>query len=640
MDTNPKPEHHSFQAEVSQVLDLVIHSLYSHREVFLRELISNASDAIDKLKFRGVTEAGLHGEESLGIRLIPDATAGTLTIEDNGVGMTHDELIENLGTIARSGSKKFVEMLKGRGEKADLQLIGQFGVGFYAAWLVADRVEVVSRAAGSDDAWKWSSNAKDGFDIEPATRAARGTSVVLHLKDDQKDFLQTWQLKDLVQKYSDFVGHPIELARDKEEDADEKKEGEEEAEKKPDFEVINQARALWQRSKSEITDEQYKEFYKHVTNDWEEPLAWAHFKVEGSQEFAGLLYLPKRPPFEMDTPGEGRRGVKLFVKRVFIMDNCDALVPLWLRFVRGVIDSDDLPLNVSRETLQDSAVVRAIKRQVAKKTLDRLDELAKDSPETYATFWSQFGKVLKEGLHLDYEYRERLGTLVRFDSSNGDGITSLAEYVGRMKEGQEAIYYSIGETRQAAANSPHLEALRERGYEVLYLFDPIDTLAADGLKEFQGKKLANVANADLKLDASPEAKASEEAAAGALKPLIDKVKSVLGSRVREVRSSARLKDSPACLVVPPGGMNPAMERLLRANGREVPPSSRVLELNPTHPLIAAIQARAAEGDADLDEWIELLHDQALLTEGSTPDDPHRFAKRMTDLMQKALAPKG
>ena len=629
------PEHHSFQAEVSQVLDLVIHSLYSHREVFLRELISNASDAIDKLRFRSVTETGLMGEEPLRIRLIPDEAAGTLTIDDNGVGMTHDELIEHLGTIASSGSKKFLESLKAKGGKPDLTLIGQFGVGFYAAWLVADRVTVVSRAAGHEDAWKWSSNAKDGFDLEPATRESRGTSVILHLKEDQKDFLQSWQLRDLVQKYSDFVGHPIEMAAEKEEP----KEGEEPKAEEPSFEAINQARALWQRPRSEITDEQYKDFYKHLTNDWEEPIAWAHFKVEGSQEFTGLLYLPKRPPFEMDTPGEGRRGVKLFVKRVFIMDNCDALVPLWLRFVRGLIDSDDLPLNVSRETLQDSAVVRAIKKQVAKKTLDRLDELAKDSPEDYATFWSQFGKVVKEGLHLDYEYRERLGNLVRFESSHGDGITSLAEYVGRMKEGQEGIYYSIGETRQAAAKSPHLEALRERGYEVLYLFDPIDTLAADGLKEFQGKKLVNVAMADLKLDASPEAKQSEEAAAGAIKPLIERVKSVLGSRVREVRSSSRLKDSPACLVVPPGAMNPAMERLLRANGRDVPPSARVLELNPTHPLMEAIQARAAAGDESLDEWIELLYDQALLTEGSTPDDPHRFAQRMTDLMQRALANK-
>ena len=629
------PEHHSFQAEVSQVLDLVIHSLYSHREVFLRELISNASDAIDKLRFRSVTETGLMGEEPLRIRLIPDEAAGTLTIDDNGVGMTHDELIEHLGTIASSGSKKFLESLKAKGGKPDLTLIGQFGVGFYAAWLVADRVSVVSRAAGHEDAWRWTSNAKDGFDLEPATRETRGTSVILHLKEDQKDFLQSWQLRDLVQKYSDFVGHPIEMAAEKEEP----KEGEEPRAEEPTFEAINQARALWQRPRSEITDEQYKDFYKHLTNDWEEPIAWAHFKVEGSQEFTGLLYLPKRPPFEMDTPGEGRRGVKLFVKRVFIMDNCDALVPLWLRFVRGLIDSDDLPLNVSRETLQDSAVVRAIKKQVAKKTLDRLDELAKDSPEDYATFWSQFGKVVKEGLHLDYEYRERLGNLVRFESSHGDGITSLAEYVGRMKEGQEGIYYSIGETRQAAAKSPHLEALRERGYEVLYLFDPIDTLAADGLKEFQGKKLVNVAMADLKLDASPEAKQSEEAAAGAIKPLIERVKSVLGSRVREVRSSSRLKDSPACLVVPPGAMNPAMERLLRANGRDVPPSARVLELNPTHPLMEAIQARAAAGDESLDEWIELLYDQALLTEGSTPDDPHRFAQRMTDLMQRALANK-
>ena len=622
-ETRPAPEHHAFQAEVSQVLDLVIHSLYSHREVFLRELISNASDAIDKLRFRATTEPGLLGEEELRIRLLPDADAGTLTLDDNGVGMTHDELVQNLGTIAHSGSKRFLEAMKAKGSGSDLALIGQFGVGFYAAWLVADRVDVVSRAAGSDEAWRWSSDAKNGFDLEPATREARGTSVTLHLKADQKDFLERWQLKDLVQKYSDFVGHPIELARE----ADDKTEGD------PGFEAINQARALWQRPRAEIDEAQYKEFYKHLTNDWDDPMVWAHFKVEGSQEFTGLLYVPKHPPFEMDVPGEARRGVRLFVKRVFIMDNCDALVPVWLRFVRGVIDSDDLPLNVSRETLQDSAVVRAIKRHVAKKTLDRLDELAKESEEQYATFWGQFGRVMKEGLHLDTEYRDRLGALARFESSHGDSITSLADYVSRMKEGQEAIYYSVGDSRQAAASSPHIEALRAREYEVLYLSDAIDTLAAEGLREFQGKKLQNVANADLKVDGDA---AKDDP--GALGPFIARVKSVLGGRVRDVRASTRLKESPACLVIPHGALNPAMERLLRANGRDVPPSARVLEVNPTHPLITAIQARVDAGgpDADVSEWIELLHDQALLTEGSTPDDPHRFARRVTDLMQKAL----
>ncbi|HSP80762.1 MAG TPA: molecular chaperone HtpG, partial [Myxococcaceae bacterium] len=433
-------ETHTFQAEINQLLNLVINSLYSHKEIFLRELVSNASDALDKLRFRSVTEPELlEGEPALEIRLLPDAEKGTLTIEDTGIGMTHDELVKNLGTIAHSGSREFLELVQQRGQK-DVNLIGQFGVGFYSAYLVADRVEVVSRAAGKDgQAWRWSSDAKGSFTVEPAERATRGTSITLHLKEDQKEFLDGWRLRSLVTQYSDYVSHPIKLEVEKSTG-----EGEEKKTEKS-LEVVNKASALWQRAKSEITDEQYQEFYKHLSHDWEPPLAWTHFRTEGNQVFTGLLFVPKHPPFDLNSPTQ--RGVRLFVKRVLIMDSCEELLPQWLRFVRGVVDSDDLPLNVSREMLQDSAVVQAIRKHVTKKTLDLLEKLAKDKPEDYRKFWEGFGTVLKEGLAVEAEHREKLGNLLRYESTREEGLTSLAEYVGRMKEGQEAIYYVFGETR-------------------------------------------------------------------------------------------------------------------------------------------------------------------------------------------------
>ncbi|MEZ4405884.1 MAG: molecular chaperone HtpG [Polyangiales bacterium] len=628
-------ETHRFQAEVSQVLNLVIHSLYSHREVFLRELISNASDALDKLRFKAITEPSLlpEGDAGFAIRVTPDADAHTLTIEDNGVGMTHDELVQNLGTIAHSGSKKFVEALTAKGAKSDVSLIGQFGVGFYSAWLVADRVTVTSRAAGGDKAWTWSSDAKDSFTVEPAERAEHGTTVTLHLRDEHKEFLEGWKLRDLIARYSDFVGHPIQVKKEKEEP----EEGEAPAEGEG-YETVNQARALWQRPKSEVTAEQYQEFYKHLTGDWEEPAAWTHFKVEGTQEFTGLLFVPKTVPFDLDHPTGSKRGVRLFVRRVFIMDDCEALLPTWLRFVRGVVDSDDLPLNVSRETLQDSAVVRAIKKGLTKRSLDLLDELAKDRADDFATFWRSFGRVLKEGLANDWEWRERLTNLVRFESSRGEGLTSLSEYVSRMPEDQSAIYYVLSDSLESAQQSPHIEALTSRGYEVLYLTDVVDPWAVDAVREFQGKKLTNAADAELKLDDAkkPESSALSEA----LKPLVERFKGVLGERVREVRSTDRLTDSPACLVTPPGQLDPLRERILRAAGRDVPPVKRILELNPTHPLIKALQSRVDAGadEAQVGEWIELLHDQALLSEGAPVDNPARFAKRIAALMQQALAP--
>lgn len=619
-------ETHSFQAEINQLLNLVINSLYSHKEIFLRELVSNASDALDKLRFRSVTEpALLEGEPSLEIRVLPDAGQGTVTIEDTGVGMTHDELVKNLGTIAHSGSREFLELLSQRGQK-DVQLIGQFGVGFYSSYLVADRVEVVSRAAGQDKAWRWASDAKGTFTVEPAERPTRGTSVILHLKEDQKDFLDEWRLRSLISRYSDYVSHPIKLQVKRTTGEGEEKKTE------ASLEVVNKASALWQRPKSEITDEQYQEFYKHLSHDYDAPLAWTHFRTEGNQVFTGLLFIPKHPPFDLNAPS--RRGVRLFVKRVLIMEDCEELLPQWLRFVRGVVDSDDLPLNVSREMLQDSAVVQAIRKHLVKKTLDLLEKLAKDKPEDYRTFWQGFGTVLKEGLALEHEQKEKLGNLVRYESSREEGLVSLADYVGRMKEGQEAIYYAFGETKKVVVDSPHLEVLKKRGYEVLYMTDPVDEWASRELSEFQGKKLVSVMHADLKLAESEEEKKEREQKAEGLKGLVERMKEVLKEQVREVRVSERLTDSPVCLVMPEGGSHAYVERLLRERGRGLPRVKRILEVNARHPVVEHLR-RLNEKDAQsaqVQEWIELLHDQALLTEGSTIEDPNRFARRMTALL--------
>ena len=634
VENAPQRETHAFQAEINQLLSLVINSLYSHKEIFLRELVSNASDALDKLRFRSITEPELLADEpALELRILPDAEKGTLTIEDTGIGMTHDELVKNLGTIAHSGSREFLEALAQRGQK-DMQLIGQFGVGFYSAYLVADHVDVVSRAPGKDQpAWKWSSDAKGSFTVEPTERPSRGTAITLHLKADQREFLEEYRLRTLITQYSDYVGHPIKLQVKKTTGTGDA------AKTEVALEVVNKASALWQRSKSEITDEQYQEFYKHLTHDWEAPLAWTHFKADGSQQFTGLLFVPKHPPFDLNA--QQQRGVRLFVKRVFIMDRCEELVPQWLRFVRGVIDSDDLPLNVSRELLQDSQVVRAIRKHVVKKSVDLLEKLAKDKPDDYREFWKAFGTVVKEGLATEAEHKDKLGGLLRYESSREEGLTSLADYVSRMKEGQEALYYIYGESRQAVADSPHLEALKQRGYEVLYMTDPVDEWAAQGLREFQGKPLVSALQADLKLQSTDEQKKEQEQQAEGLKTLTTKMKDVLKDSVREVRVSDRLTDSPVCLVVPEGGSPAYLERLLqqRGKGMGLPRVKRIMEINPGHPVIAHLKAvhERQPDAAQVTEWIELLHDQALLTEGSTISDPNRFARRMTGLLTQVAA---
>jgi molecular chaperone HtpG len=647
----PAKEQHRFQAEVSQVLHLVIHSLYSHKEIFLRELISNASDALDRLRFRSITEPGLLSDgEPLEIRIHPDRERGTLTLEDTGVGMTKDELVKDLGTVARSGSKAFLEALQKGGQK-DLSLIGQFGVGFYSAYLVADKVEVVSRAAGKSEAWRWTSDATESFTVEPAERSERGTTIVLHLKKDQLEFVETWRLKSLITRYSDYVSHPIKLAV-------EKTEGEgKDVKKTTVLEQVNRGNALWQRPKSEITSEQYDELYQHLTHDTEPPLARTHFKVEGTQEFAALLFVPKHPPFELRVSHKAR-GIQLFVKRVLIMEECEDLLPEWLRFVRGVVDSDDLPLNVSREILQDSQAARTIKKQLVKATLDMLDALAAKKPDEkeaeatvpegevtprppsegdYAVFWESFGVMIKEGLAVDYEHKERLAKLARWESSKGAGLTSLADYVIRMPLRQEAIYYVLGESKAAVESSPHLEELKKRGYEVLYMTDPVDEWAAEAIGEYEGKKVVSAMRADLKFEDTPEKKKEKEESTTQLRPLLDKMKSVLGDAVVDVRVSDRLTESPSCLVLAGDGPHAFVDRLLRERGKNVPHAKRALEINPSHPVILALRALAEkQPDAErLKDWIEVLYDQALLTEGSALVDPNRFARRVTALMTEA-----
>ncbi len=628
MPEEVSPVTHAFQAEVSQVLHLVIHSLYSHKDIFVRELISNASDALDKLRFRAVVDPDLYeGDTTLAIRISTDRGQKTLTVEDTGVGMSEEELVRDLGTVARSGSRAFLEQLAQQG-KTDARLIGQFGVGFYSAFLVADRVEVVSRPAGpGQQAHRWVSDGKDSFTVGPADRTARGTAITLHLRDDQAEFLDDWRLRSVITRYSDYVSHPIELLVSKAAAAANQ------AEPKAEYETVNRASALWQRSKGEITEEQHGEFYRHLAHasDGETPIARTHFKVEGTQEFAGLLYVPRDQPFELRF-GVKHRGVRLYVKRVLVMEDCEEIVPEWLRFIVGVIDSDDLPLNVSRELLQESSAVRTIKRQVVKHTLDALEAMARDRPDDYATFWKTFGSFLKRGVATDFEHRDRLAKLLRYESTAGETLVALADYVARMKEGQNAIYYVIGESRKGLEGAPHLEGLRKRGFEVLLMTDPVDEWTADALAKFDGKPLVSAMRADLKMDETDGEKKARAAEDTALGPLFDRIRAVLGTRITEVRSSDRLTDSPCCLVLASAGPHGYVERLLREAGRDVPKSARILEVNPSHPIIGSLKVLIGKEDARVGEWIELLYDQALVAEGAPLDDPNGFARRITSLL--------
>ncbi|AUL13827.1 molecular chaperone HtpG [Bordetella bronchiseptica] len=630
--TNSTSETLGFQAEVKQLLHLMIHSLYSNKEIFLRELVSNASDACDKLRFEAIDQpALLEGDGELAIRVDYDKAARTITISDNGIGLSRDEAVANLGTIARSGTREFFSQLTGDKQK-DAQLIGQFGVGFYSSFIVADKVTVLSRRAGlaANEAIQWESDGQGEFSIAPAEKAGRGTDVVLHLRADEDELLNGWKLREILRRYSDHISLPIRMAK---EDWDAEK-GEQV--KGDELETVNQANALWTRNKSDITDEQYREFYKTVSHDYDDPLAWTHNRVEGRSEYTQLLYVPKHAPFDL-WDRDARRGVKLYVKRVFIMDDAEQLLPSYLRFVRGVIDSADLPLNVSREILQESRDVRAIREGSAKRVLSLLEDMAENKAEDYATFWTEFGQLLKEGTGEDTANRERIAKLLRFASTH-DGeqaqTVSFADYVGRMKDGQDKIYYVTADTFTAAANSPHLEIFRKKGIEVLLLSDRVDEWMLSYLREFDGKSLVSVAKGGLDLAelADEEEKKRQSEVAETFKPLVERLQQALAEQVKEVRVTQRLVDSPACVVVGQNELSPHLLRMLKAAGQEAPEVKPVLEINPDHALIARIRDAS---DAEFGDWAALLLDQALLAEGAQIADPAAFVKRLNGLLLKA-----
>lgn len=618
-----------FQAEVKQLLHLMIHSLYSNKEIFLRELVSNASDACDKLRFEAIDQPELlAGDGELAIRVSYDKAARTITISDNGIGLSREEAIANLGTIARSGTREFFSQLTGDKQK-DAQLIGQFGVGFYSSFIVADKVSVLSRRAGSDEAIRWESDGQGEFSIAPAEKAGRGTDVVLHLRADEDEFLSGWKLREILRRYSDHISLPIQM-RKEEWDADK---GEQVT--RDEWETVNQANARWTRGKGDISDEQYREFYKTVSHDFEDPLAWTHNRVEGRSEYTQLLYVPRRAPFDL-WDRDARRGVKLYVKRVFIMDDAEQLLPAYLRFVRGVIDSADLPLNVSREILQESRDVRAIREGSAKRVLSLLEDLAENRKDDYAAFWGEFGQVLKEGVGEDPSNQERIAKLLRFASTqSGDAAqtVSLADYLGRLKEGQDKIYYVTADSFSAASNSPHLEIFRKKGIEVLLLWDRVDEWMLSHLREFDGKSLVSVAKGGLDLAdlADEEEKKKQTEVAESFKPLVERLQAALGEQVKEVRVTLRLVDSPACVVVGQNDLSPHLLRMLKAAGQEAPEVKPVLEINPEHALIARIRDVP---QADFGAWAQLLLDQALLAEGAQIADPAAFVKRLNALLLK------
>jgi molecular chaperone HtpG len=623
-----------FQAEVKQLLHLMVHSLYSNKEIFLRELVSNASDACDKLRFEAIAKPELlEGGKDFVIRVGFDKAARTITVSDNGIGMTREEAIQHLGTIAKSGTREFFAQLTGDQQK-DAQLIGQFGVGFYSSFIVADRVTVISRRAGlpAESAVKWESDGSGEFTVEPASRAERGTDVILHLKEGEDELLSRWKLTEILKKYSDHIATPIRMKKERwDKDKNEFVPTDEE-------ETVNQANALWARPKSEITDEQYKEFYKHVAHDFGDPLAWTHNRVEGRTEYIQLLYIPARAPFDIWDRHQ-RHGVKLYVRRVFIMDDAEQLMPAYLRFVRGVIDSNDLPLNVSREILQESRDVKAIREGSTKRVLGLLEELAETRQEDYAKFWAEFGQVLKEGIGEDSANRERIAKLLRFVSTASEGkpTVSLADYVARMKTGQKAIYYVTADTLEAARSSPHLEVFRKKGVEVLLLTDRIDEWMLTFLTEFDGKPLTSVAKGDLDLGELADAaeKEQQQKVADEYKDLVAKVKAALGDRVKDVRVTLRLTDSPACLVVDRDAMSGHLQRLLKAAGQKVAATPPILELNPQHPLVQRLQFE----EAKLADWAQLLFEQAQLAEGGQLDDPAAFVRRVNELLLDAAAKK-
>ncbi|GGY31572.1 molecular chaperone HtpG [Pseudoduganella albidiflava] len=630
-----------FQAEVKQLLQLMIHSLYSNKEIFLRELISNASDAADKLRFEAINNDALYGNDhELKIRVAFDKAARTVTISDNGIGMSRDEVISHLGTIAKSGTKEFFGKLSGDQQK-DAALIGQFGVGFYSGFIVADRITVETRRAGleASEAVRWESTGEGDYSVEAIEKTSRGTDIILHLREGEDELLSAWKLKSIITKYSDHISLPIQMA--KEEWDEEKKE----MVTKEELETINQASALWARSKSDITPEQYEEFYKHVSHDFGAPLTYTHNRVEGRSEYTQLLYIPAKAPFDLWDRNK-RGGIKLYVKRVFIMDDAEQLMPTYLRFVKGVIDSADLPLNVSREILQESRDVKAIREGSTKRVIGMLEELAnadeQEKKDKYTAFWTEFGQVLKEGVGEDHANKDRLAKLLRFASTHNDSAeqtVALADYVGRMKEGQEKIYYVTGESFTAAKNSPHLEIFRKKGVEVLLMTDRVDEWMLSFLTEFDGKELVSVAKGGLdlgKLEDEAEKKEHEETEAQ-YKDLVEKMKGALGDKAKDVRVTFRLTDSPACLVADEHELSGNLLRMLKAAGQNAPESKPILEINPNHPLVTRLKYEKVDGGEEsgkFADWSHLLFDQALLAEGGTLEDPAAFVRRMNEMLLK------
>ncbi|MCS6716879.1 molecular chaperone HtpG [Proteus mirabilis] len=619
-------ETRGFQSEVKQLLQLMIHSLYSNKEIFLRELISNASDAADKLRFRALSDAALYENEGeLHVRIATDKEKRTLTISDNGIGMTRDEVIDNLGTIAKSGTKAFLESI-GQDQAKDSQLIGQFGVGFYSAFIVADKVTVRTRAAGqpADKGVFWESQGEGDYTVADIEKADRGTEITLHLREGEDEYLDDWRLRSIISKYSDHISLPVEIETKNEEDGT------------VTWEKINKAQALWTRNKSEISDDEYKEFYKHLSHDFADPLCWAHNRVEGKQEYTSLLYVPSKAPWDLWNR-EHQHGLKLYVQRVFIMDEAEQFMPNYLRFIRGLVDSNDLPLNVSREILQDSSVTRNLRSALTKRALQMLQKLADNNPEEYQTFWKEFGLVLKEGPAEDHANIEAIAKLLRFASTHNDSdaqTVSLADYVNRMVEGQDKIYYITTDSYAAAKNSPHLELFRKKGIEVLLLSDRIDEWMMNYLTEFDGKSFQSVSKADESLDklADEEKQAQQEETDKQLAPFVERVKTLLGDKVKEVKLTHRLTDTPAIVTTGADEMSTQMAKLFAAAGQQVPEVKYNFELNPNHPLVK--QTAELTDETQFADWINLLLDQALFAERGTLEDPNQFIRLVNQLLAK------
>ena len=623
-------ETQAFQTEVSRVLDLVIRSLYSNKEIFLRELISNASDAAEKLRFEALSNEGLYEDQSeLAIRLTVDSEKGTLTISDNGIGMNRDEVVSNIGTIARSGTKAFIESMSG--DKAqDSQLIGQFGVGFYSAFIVADRVTIETRKAGTvaDEGVRWESEGTDSYSIENISKESRGTDITLHLRDDEKEFLDEWRLRSIINKFSDHISIPVMMLKQSMDEEDEKEE-----EKGEEWEQVNTGTALWMRAKSEVSDEEYREFYKHIAHDFDDPLDWIHNRVEGTNEYTSLLYVPKRAPFDLWDPNQ-KHGVKLYVKRVYIMDEADKLMPRYLRFIKGIVDADDLPLNVSREILQHNRKIDAIRTANIKRILGLLEKMSKKEEE-YQEFWNTFGRVLKEGPAEDHDNAERIAGLLRFVTTKSEGDTqsvSLDQYLERMPEKQEKIYYITADSLSAARFSPHLEVFKKNDIEVLLLTDHVDEWLVSHLHEYKGKKLQSVAKGELDdaLIKDEEKTEEKEEQAKEHEGFLERIQSSLGDRSKEVRVSKRLTESPACLVVEDYDMSQNLARVLKQMGQDAPMPTPILEINLDHPVVKKLEQ--TEAQEQFDDLASVLFDQALLAEGGKLDDPAAFVHRLNSLL--------